>query len=57
LGRVWSEHQAEFWAKQQRGQLDIGKIASARGIYIHDYAMLCDGYMIYFHVVNKFNFC
>jgi hypothetical protein len=32
LGRVWAE--------QQRGQTEIGEIASDRGMYFHDYAVL-----------------
>jgi hypothetical protein len=48
LGRVWAE--------RQRGQPEIWELASDKGMYFSDYVVLCDGYVIYFHDVNKFNF-
>jgi hypothetical protein len=34
-----------------------GNLASGRGIFIYEFAELCDDYVIYFHAVDKFNFC
>jgi hypothetical protein len=33
------------------------ELASDRGMYFSDYAVLGDGYVIYFHAVDKFNLC
>jgi hypothetical protein len=56
LGRVWSEHQAEFGQSSREDNQISGNLASDRGIFIYEFVGLCDDYVIYFHVVDKFNF-
>jgi hypothetical protein len=46
LGRVWSNQQAGQ-SNREDNQIS-GNLASGRGIFIYEFAELCDDYVIYF---------
>jgi hypothetical protein len=68
----WQGRKIWFWAEfgqsSSEDKTKIGEIASVRGMYFYDYVVLggyhqaaeyvvlCGCYVIYYHVVHKFNF-
>jgi hypothetical protein len=49
--------QSSRLAKQQRGHPDKREFNIRKRYFIYEFDELCDDYVIYFNVVNKFNFC